>query len=91
MARAMLRAYGWDDLADELRPVFLTEVTEDDQTYQGRYFWPAASRNLVLSRLVALHAERHREEVAAGLVSPKRAKQAASEDEEQPDLLGNEN
>ena len=47
----VLRAYGWDDLADELRPVFLTEETEDDHTYQGRYFWPAEARDRVLARL----------------------------------------
>ena len=67
MDRAVLRAYGWRDLADELRPEFLTEETEDDHTYQGRYFWPAEARDRVLARLLALNAERHAEEVAAGL------------------------
>lgn len=66
MDRAVLRAYGWDDLADELRPVFLTEETEDNHTYQGRYFWPAEARDRVLARLLALNAERHAEEAAAG-------------------------
>lgn len=66
MDRAVLRAYGWDDLADELRPVFLTAETEDDHTYQGRYFWPAEARDRVLARLLALNAERHAEEMAAG-------------------------
>ncbi|WP_315744624.1 type IIL restriction-modification enzyme MmeI [Bradyrhizobium sp. SZCCHNR1075] len=69
MDRAVLRAYGWDDLADELRPVFLTEETEDDHTYQGRYFWPAEARDRVLARLLALNAERHAEELAAGRAS----------------------
>ena len=68
MDRAVLRAYGWGDLADTLRPEFLTPETEDDHTYQGRYFWPTEARDLVLSRLLALNAERHAEEVAAGLV-----------------------
>jgi hypothetical protein len=66
MDRAVLRAYGWDDLADELRPVFLNEDAEDDHTYQGRYFWPAEARDRVLARLLALNAERYAEEVAAG-------------------------
>jgi hypothetical protein len=66
--RAVLVAYGWHDLGDELRPEFLTEETEDDHTYQGRYFWPPEARDLVLARLLALNAERHAEEVAAGLV-----------------------
>lgn len=67
MDRAVLRAYGWDDLADTLQPEFLTEDTEDDHTYQGRYFWPAAQRDQVLSRLLALNAERYEEELKAGL------------------------
>ncbi|WP_204524515.1 DNA methyltransferase [Bradyrhizobium sp. SUTN9-2] len=66
MDRAVLRAYGWDDLARELRPEFLTKETESDHTYQGRYFWPADQRDRVLARLLALNAERHAEEVAAG-------------------------
>ncbi len=69
MDRAVLRAYGWHDLADELRPEFLTEETEDDHTYQGRYFWNAEGRDRVLARLLALNAERHAEEVEAALVA----------------------
>lgn len=66
MDSAVLRAYGWDDLADELRPEFLTEETEDDHSYQGRYFWNAEGRDRVLTRLLALNAERHAEEVRLG-------------------------
>ena len=80
MDRAVLRAYGWDDLADTLRPEFLTEEIEDDHTYQGRYFWPAEGRDLVLSRLLALNAERHAEEVAAGLVPAKASRRAGEVD-----------
>ncbi|MGO9743554.1 MAG: DNA methyltransferase [Roseiarcus sp.] len=82
MDRAVLRAYGWHDLASELRPEFLTEQTEDDHTYQGRYFWPAEARDRVLARLLALNAERHAEEVAAGLAPTSRAR-ASDEDEEE--------
>ncbi|TGP86402.1 hypothetical protein EN866_24200 [Mesorhizobium sp. M2D.F.Ca.ET.223.01.1.1] len=67
MDRAVLRAYGWDDLSETLKPEFLTEDTEDDHTYQRRYFWPAAQRDLVLSRLLALNVERYEEEVRQGL------------------------
>ncbi|MFF8799628.1 MULTISPECIES: DNA methyltransferase [unclassified Methylobacterium] len=88
MDRAVLRAYGWDDLANTLRPEFLTPETEDDHTYQGRYFWPAEGRDLVLSRLLALNAERHAEEVAAGLVPVKgRARPSESEPGENPGLF----
>jgi hypothetical protein len=66
MDRAVLRAYGWDDLAAELRPVFLTEEIENDHTYQGRYFWPPDQRDRVLARLLAVNVERPAEEVAAG-------------------------
>ncbi|QDM27076.1 N-6 DNA methylase [Tardiphaga sp. vice304] len=76
MDRAVLCAYGWHDLADELRPVFLTEENEDDHTYQRRCFWPADQRDRVLSRLLALNAERHAEEVKAGLVQSKASRNA---------------
>lgn len=87
MDRAVLRAYGWDDLADTLRPEFLTEETEDDHTYQGRYFWPAEARDLVLSRLLALNAERHAQELAAGLAPAKGRKKAEGENDDGQDSL----
>ena len=87
MDRAVLRAYGWDDLAEELRPQFLTEDTEDDHTYQGRYFWPADQRDRVLARLLALNAQRHADEVAAGLVMEKRGKTRDAEEEDDLPLL----
>lgn len=81
MDRAVLRAYGWDDLAETLKPEFLTEDTEDDHTYQGRYFWPAAQRDLVLSRLLALNAERYAEEVRRGLHEKGRKRVRENDDE----------
>ena len=88
MDRAVLRAYGWHDLADELRPEFLTEETEDDHTYQGRYFWPAEVRDRVLARLLALNAERHAEEVAAGLAPAAQLRRG--EDEVDPDFFADD-
>ena len=85
MDRAVLRAYGWDDLADELCPEYLTEETEDDHTYQGRYFWPAEARDRVLAHLLALNAERHAEEVAAGLAPATRSRGGGEDDD--PDLF----
>lgn len=82
MDRAVLRAYGWDDLAETLKPEFLTEDTEDDHTYQGRYFWPAAQRDLVLSRLLALNAERYAEELRQGLHEKGRKRVRDDDDEE---------
>ncbi len=83
MDRAVLRAYGWDDLAETLRPQFLTPETEDDHTYQNRYFWPADQRDLVLSRLLALNAERHTEEVAAGIAPASGTRRATEEGEDE--------
>lgn len=70
MDAAVFGAYGWDDLAARAAPVFLDESTEPDHTYQGRLFWPAEFRDEVLARLLALNAQRHAEEIAAG-VAPK--------------------
>ena len=74
MDRAVLTAYGWADLAERIatdpdaKPRHLTEETEDDHKYQGRYFWPAPFRDEVLARLLALNAERAEEERKAGLL-----------------------
>ena len=66
MDRAVLRAYGWDDLAARAEPIFLDKTNEDDHTYQGRLFWPSAFRDEILARLLAPNAERHAEEVRLG-------------------------
>jgi hypothetical protein len=63
---AVLRAYGWRDLADTATPEFLRE-DEPEYRYQGRLFWPAPFRDEVLARLLALNAERAAAERAAGL------------------------
>jgi hypothetical protein len=58
MDDAVLRAYGWDDLADRADPQFLDDGNEDDHRYQGRLFWPAAFRDALLARLLRLNEER---------------------------------
>ncbi len=87
MDREVLRAYGWNDLADELRPVFLSEENEEDRTYQGRYFWPSDQRDRVFSRLLALNGELHTEEVAAGLVPAKASRETTEDVEDVQDSL----
>lgn len=67
MDRAVLRAYGWDDLADAANPVFLTEETETEFTYQGRLFWPSDFRDEVLARLLDLNRARHAAEANEGI------------------------
>ncbi|MEQ1688625.1 MAG: DNA methyltransferase, partial [Sphingopyxis sp.] len=53
MDDAVLRAYGWDDLANRAAgddaPRFLTEDDEDDHKYQKRLFWPAPFRDELLA------------------------------------------
>ena len=73
---AVLRAYGWDDLADTAAPDFLDATNEDEFAYQGRLFWPSAFRDEVLARLLALNADRHAEEVRQG-IAPAAAAPAA--------------
>jgi len=77
MDRAVLEAYGWHDLAERAAPIFLDETNEDDHTYQGRLFWPSDFRDEVLTRLLALNAERAEAERAAGLIV------AADQDDEE--------
>lgn len=75
--RAVLGAYGWDDLADRAAPVHLTEDDEPDHRYQGRLFWPVSFRDDVLARLLDLNRARAAEERDLGL-SP-----GATEDKEE--------
>ena len=67
---AVLRAYGWNDLADTAAPEHLTEDTEPDHRYQDRLFWPAAFRDAVLARLLELNVARAAEERRLGLLPP---------------------
>ncbi|WP_354192821.1 DNA methyltransferase [Bosea sp. OAE506] len=94
MDRAVLRAYGWDDLAERAAPVFLekpadengkgyrTGEPEDDHTYQGRLFWTSTFRDEVLARLLALNAERAAEERAMGLAPAAAAGDEGSDEDE---------
>ena len=65
--QAVLKAYGWNDLATLIAPEFLTEDTEPDHRYQSRLFWPALFRDEVLARLLALNAARSAHERSRGL------------------------
>ena len=69
MDDAVLRAYGWDDLAElaagEFAPRYLTEDDEPEFAYQKRLFWPAAFRDKVIARLLELNQARAGAEAAA--------------------------
>ena len=70
MDDAVLRAYGWDDLAelaqdtseDGAAPRFLHRTDEPEFAYQERYHWPAWFRDKVLARLLELNRQRAAEE-----------------------------
>jgi hypothetical protein len=83
MDDAVLRAYGWSDLADlcapeeEAAPRFLHQTDEPEYAYQQRYHWPAWFRDKVLARLLALNEERAGAEAAAA--KPSKAKKTKAE------------
>ncbi|MEQ8665633.1 MAG: N-6 DNA methylase [Rhodospirillales bacterium] len=89
MDAAVLRAYGWEDLADQAHPEFIEQPTDEGKKPKTRLDWPSEFKDEVLARLLALNAERHREEVEAGLVAEDgtiiRADSALDEDEDDID------
>jgi len=78
MDATVLRAYGWDDLADRAAPEFIEQDADEGKTPKTRLDWPAEFKDEVLARLLALNAERAAAERAAGVVA------AAEADEEEP-------
>jgi hypothetical protein len=66
---AVLRAYGWDDLADRAAPEFIEQEADEGKTPKTRLDWPSDFKDEVLARLLALNATRAAEERAAGLVA----------------------
>jgi hypothetical protein len=77
MDSAVLRAYGWDDLADRAAPEIIDQFADEGKTPKTRFDWPAEFKDEVLARLIALNAERAAAERAAGLTV------AAEEDDEE--------
>lgn len=69
MDTAVLRAYGWDDLADRTAPEFIEQDADEGKTPKTRLDWPAEFKDEVLARLLALNAECAAAERAAGLVA----------------------
>ena len=70
MDRAVLHAYGWEDIPTDCE--FLLDYEIDEDTWGRkkkpyRYRWPDAVRDEVLARLLDLNQTRYRDEVAAGL------------------------
>jgi hypothetical protein len=67
MDAAVLRAYGWDDLADRAMPEFIEQDADEGKTPKTRFDWPAEFKDEILVRLLALNAERAAAERSAGL------------------------
>lgn len=69
MDAAVLRAYGWDDLASRAQPEFIEEDADGGKQDKTRLDWPSEFKDEVLARLLALNAERAEAERAAGLTA----------------------
>ena len=69
MDTAVLRAYGWDDLADRAAPEFIEQEADEGKTPKTRLDWPSDFKDEVLARLLTLNATRAAHERAAGLVA----------------------
>jgi hypothetical protein len=69
MDAAVLRAYGWNDLADRAAAEFIKQDADEGKTPKTRLDWPPGFKDEVLARLLALNAERAAAERAAGLTA----------------------
>lgn len=70
---AVLRAYGWNDLAARAQPELIEQVVDEGKKPKTRFDWPAQFKDEVLARLISLNAERAAAEAAAGLLPPPEA------------------
>ena len=88
MDGAVLRAYGWNDLADSAVCEFLLDYEEDEDDEPSssrssrrrkpwRYRWPDEFRDEVLARLLELNEQRHKEELLDGTAANPKKKSSA--------------
>jgi hypothetical protein len=84
----VLRAYGWDDLADAALPEFLEQPADEGKTPKTRFDWPDQLKGEVLARLLALNAERAAAEKAAGLTPTSESDDDEDEELDDEDLKG---
>jgi hypothetical protein len=81
MDHAVLDAYGWGDI--DASPVFEREWADEDGDGPWRYRWPEPARDELLSRLLALNAERAADETRRGLTL--RAARVGTDEVDGPD------
>jgi hypothetical protein len=67
MDKAVLRAYGWDDLAVRAIPELISSDADESGRPKSRLDWPAEFKDEVLAELLGLNAQRAAQEKAAGL------------------------
>ena len=82
MDRAVLDAYGWNDLPTDCEFLLDYEIDEEElgsKKKPWRYRWPDEVRDEVLARLLELNAERAKEETRSGAAAAKkRGRKAAA-------------
>lgn len=88
MDMAVLRAYGWDDLAARAVPEFIEQDADEGKKPKTRLDWPAEFKDEVLGRLLALNVERAAAERAQGLapVSEEDEETEIGDDESEEDV-----
>ncbi len=80
---AVLRAYGWPDLAERATAEFIAQDEAESKVAKTRLDWPLDFKEEVLARLLALNARRAAHERASGLtVAPEDDTQEIDEAEE---------
>ena len=81
MDRAVLHAYGWDDIPTECEFLLDYEIDEEEwgnKRKPYRYRWPDEVRDEVLARLIALNGERAAEEQRSGAAASREARPAGA-------------
>jgi len=90
MDRAVLHAYGWDDIPTRCEFILDYEDEDDDSNRRKRpwrYRWPDEVRDEVLARLLKLNGERAREEERTGLRVGGKPRRPANADDDEDDAV----
>src|SRR5262249_35747997 len=77
MDRAVLDAYGWNDIPTDCEFLLDYEIDEEEwgnKKKPWRYRWPDEVRDEVLARLLELNAERAKEEARSGAATKNRGR-----------------
>jgi hypothetical protein len=69
MDRAVLTAYGWNDLAAAAAPEFIEQEADEGRIPKTRLDWPAPFKDTLLARLLDLNAQRAAQERALGVAA----------------------